>query len=51
MPKYYNYALAISLTSVVSLGTALYQTRRNQRNLRNTVSSSQPVTRLAGELR
>ena len=44
--QYYNYAIAISLTSVLSLSTALYQTRKNQKNLRNTVMSSDVVTRI-----
>ena len=44
--EYYNYAIAISLTSVLSLSTALYQTRKNQKNLRNTIMSNDVVTRI-----
>ena len=44
--EYWQYSTAILLTSLFSLGTALHQTRRNQQNLRNTVVSSEAVTRL-----
>ena len=44
--EYYNYAAAISLTSILSLATALYQTRKNQHSLRDTIVSSEVVTKL-----
>ena len=40
------YATAILATSVVSLTSALYQTRTNQANLRDTIVTSEVVTRL-----
>ena len=43
---YWMYATAILVTSVVSLTSALYQTRTNQQNLRDTIVSSEMVVRL-----
>ena len=43
---YWMYATAILVTSVVSLSSALYQTRTNQQNLRDTIVSSEMVVRL-----
>ena len=43
---YWMYATAIVATSVLSLSSALYQTRTNQQNLRDTIVSSDMVTRL-----
>eukprot|EP00092_Neocalanus_flemingeri_P015419 GFUD01016687.1.p1 GENE.GFUD01016687.1~~GFUD01016687.1.p1 ORF type:complete len:1358 (+),score=448.86 GFUD01016687.1:946-5019(+) len=43
---YWQYSTAILLTSCVSLASALYQTRKNQQNLRDTIVSSEVVTRL-----
>ena len=44
--EYWKYSSAILLTSLLSLTTALYQTRRNQHNLRDTIVSSEAVRRL-----
>ena len=44
--EYYNYAAAISITSILTLAMALYQTRKNQRNLHNTIIRSEVVSRL-----
>ena len=44
---YYSYACAIIVLSSFSICYALYQTRKNQRNLRDTIVSSGHVTRLA----
>ena len=43
---YWKYSTAILLTSLASLSSALYQTRKNQQNLRDTIVSSEAVTRL-----
>ena len=40
---YWKYSLAISITSILSLTSALYQTRTNQRNLRDTIVTSDIV--------
>merc|ERR1719282_363685 len=42
---YYSYACAIIVLSSFSICYALYQTRKNQRNLRDTIVSSGHVTR------
>ena len=44
--EYWKYSTAILLTSLISLSSALYQTRKNQQNLRDTIVSSEIVTRL-----
>ena len=44
--EYWKYSSAILLTSLLSLSTALYQTRKNQHNLRDTIVSSEAVRRL-----
>ena len=44
--EYTIYATAILITSVLSIGSALYQTRTNQQNLRDTIVSSERVTRI-----
>ena len=43
---YWKYSAAILLTSIISLSSALYQTRKNQQNLRDTIVSSEVVNRL-----
>jgi len=43
---YWQYSTAILMTSCVSLSSALYQTRKNQQNLRDTIVSSEVITRL-----
>ena len=47
--EYWKYSSAILFTSVVSLSSALYQTRRNQQNLRDKIVSSEKVTRIRPE--
>lgn len=44
--EYSLYATAILLTSILSVTSALYQTRKNQANLRDTIVSSEVVTRI-----
>jgi len=43
---YWQYSTAILFTSCVSLASALYQTRSNQQNLRDTIVSSEVITKL-----
>ena len=43
---YWKYSTAILITSLVSLSSALYQTRKNQQNLRDKIVSSEKVTRI-----
>ena len=49
LDDYWKYSTAILLTSLISLSSALYQTRKNQQNLRDTIVSSEIVTRLRPE--
>lgn len=45
---YYYYAMAILLMSAGSVATAVHQTRKNQRNLKSTVHSSDVATVVRG---
>lgn len=47
--EYYYYASCIVVISVVSISATIYQTRKMQRALRNTIESSTIVSRLHGE--
>jgi len=47
--EYWQYSTAILLTSCVSLSSALYQTRKNQQNLRDTIVSSEVSSRLRSD--
>ena len=47
--EYWKYSTAILFTSIVSLSSALYQTRTNQQNLRDKIVSSEKVTRIRPE--
>jgi len=42
--NYWLYATAILVTSILSLSLALYNTRKNQLNLRDTIVSSETIT-------
>ena len=44
--EYWKYSTAILITSLLSLSSALYQTRKNQQNLRDTIVSSEVIRRL-----
>jgi len=46
---YWQYSTAILLTSCISLASALYQTRTNQQNLRDTIVSSEVITKLSDD--
>jgi len=46
---YWQYSTAILFTSCISLASALYQTRSNQQNLRDTIVSSESITRLGAD--
>merc|ERR1711892_456657 len=43
---YWQYSTAILFTSILSVTSALYQTRKNQANLRDTIVSSEVITKL-----
>ncbi|XP_061189779.1 polyamine-transporting ATPase 13A3-like [Saccostrea echinata] len=47
--EYYYYASCIVVISVVSITATIYQTRKMQRALRNTIESSTIVTKLTGD--
>merc|ERR1719474_1539992 len=47
--EYWKYSTAILATSIASLASALYQTRKNQKNLRDTIVSSEIVTKLCDD--
>ncbi|XP_062618648.1 polyamine-transporting ATPase 13A3-like [Saccostrea cucullata] len=47
--EYYYYASCIVVISVVSITVTIYQTRKMQRALRNTIESSTIVTKLTGD--
>ena len=44
LDNYWKYSLAITITSILSLSSALYQTRTNQKKLRDTIVTSDIVT-------
>jgi len=46
---YWQYSTAILATSCISLASALYQTRTNQQNLRDTIVSSEVITKLCDD--
>ncbi|XP_064599544.1 polyamine-transporting ATPase 13A3-like isoform X2 [Liolophura sinensis] len=47
--EYYYYASTIVVISVISLSTTIYQTRKMQRALRNTITSSTVMTVCRGD--
>jgi len=46
---YWQYSSAILATSCISLASALYQTRTNQQNLRDTIVSSEVINKLTAD--